>query len=48
MLVAPADEIGYYLAAQFAPAEQGSILFAQIRGADGRAVGCTAYWAGSL
>ena len=43
-LVPRADEVGDYLAAQFARVAQGLIPFAQIRRADGRAVGCTAYW----
>ena len=43
-LVPRANEVGDYLAAQFARVAQGLIPFAQIRRADGRAVGCTAYW----
>lgn len=43
-LVPRADEVRGYLAAQFARAAQGLIPFAQVRKADGRAVGCTAYW----
>ena len=43
-LVPRAHEVGEYLAAQFGRAAQGLIPFAQIRKADGRAVGCTAYW----
>jgi N-acetyltransferase len=43
-LVPPAGEVGGYLTAQFARTAQGLIPFAQIRQADGRAVGCTAYW----
>jgi len=43
-LVPRAGEVGGYLAAQFARAAQGLIPFAQVRRADGRAVGCTAYW----
>lgn len=43
-LVPRADEVGDYLAAQFSRVTQGLIPFAQIRRADGRAVGCTAYW----
>jgi N-acetyltransferase len=43
-LVPRASEVGGYLSAQFARAAQGLIPFAQIRRADGRAVGCTAYW----
>lgn len=43
-LVPHAEEVGGYLSAQFERAEQGLIPFAQIRQADGRAVGCTAFW----
>ncbi|MFY9927580.1 MAG: GNAT family protein [Streptosporangiaceae bacterium] len=43
-LVPRASEVGGYLGAQLARAAQGLIPFAQIRQADGRAVGCTAYW----
>lgn len=43
-LVPRGSEIGGYLDAQFARAAQGLIPFAQVRRADGRAVGCTAYW----
>ncbi|HEY2079457.1 MAG TPA: hypothetical protein VGH53_24265 [Streptosporangiaceae bacterium] len=43
-LVPRAGEVGGYLSAQFARAARGLIPFAQIRRADGRAVGCTAYW----
>jgi N-acetyltransferase len=43
-LVPRASEVGGYLSAQFARAAQGLTPFAQIRQADGRAVGCTAYW----
>jgi RimJ/RimL family protein N-acetyltransferase len=43
-LVPRADEVGDYLAAQLARTAQGLIPFAQIRVADSRAVGCTAYW----
>jgi N-acetyltransferase len=43
-LVPRASEVGDYLAAQFERTGQGLIPFAQIRQADGRAVGCTAYW----
>lgn len=43
-LVPRAGEVGSYIAAQFERAEQGLIPFAQIRQADGRAVGCTAFW----
>lgn len=43
-LVPRANEVGDYLEAQFARVEQGLVPFAQVRRADGRAVGCTAYW----
>jgi RimJ/RimL family protein N-acetyltransferase len=43
-LVPRAGEVGGYLAAQSARTAQGLVPFAQIRLADGRAVGCTAYW----
>ena len=43
-MVPRAEEVGAYLAEQCERAEQGLIPFAQIRRADGRAVGCTAYW----
>jgi N-acetyltransferase len=43
-LVPRASEVDDYLSAQFARAAQGLIPFAQIRRADDRAVGCTAYW----
>ena len=43
-LVPRADAIGEYLTAQFERVAQGLVPFAQIRRADGRAVGCTAYW----
>ncbi|MGH3846404.1 MAG: GNAT family N-acetyltransferase, partial [Pseudonocardiaceae bacterium] len=43
-LVPRADEVESYVAAQFERAEQGLVPFAQLRLADGRAVGCTAYW----
>lgn len=43
-LVPRAAEVGAYVAAQFERAEHGLIPFAQIRRADNRAVGCTAYW----
>ncbi|MBO0807139.1 MAG: GNAT family N-acetyltransferase [Actinobacteria bacterium] len=43
-LVPRGSEVGGYLDAQFARAAQGLIPFAQVRRADGRAVGCTAYW----
>ena len=41
-----ADDHGaeFDIAAQFARVAQELIPFAQIRRADGRAVGCTAYW----
>lgn len=37
-------EVGGYLDAQFARTAQGLVPFAQVRRADDRAVGCTAYW----
>ena len=43
-LVPRGSEVGGYLDAQFARAAQGLFPFAQVRRADGRAVGCTAYW----
>jgi len=43
-LVPRGSEISGYLDAQFARAAQGLMPFAQVRRADGRAVGCTAYW----
>jgi RimJ/RimL family protein N-acetyltransferase len=43
-LVPSGDAVGGYLSAQFARVAQGLVPFAQIRRADGRAVGCTAYW----
>jgi N-acetyltransferase len=43
-LVPRGSDVGGYLDAQFARAGQGLIPFAQVRRADGRAVGCTAYW----
>jgi N-acetyltransferase len=43
-LVPRAGEVGGYLSAQLARSAQGLVPFAQIRQADGRAVGCTAYW----
>ena len=43
-LVPPGSEIGAYLDAQFGRTAQGLIPFAQVRQADGRAVGCTAFW----
>jgi RimJ/RimL family protein N-acetyltransferase len=40
-----APEVGEFLAAHFERAKSGKMVpFAQIRQADGRAVGCTAYW----
>jgi RimJ/RimL family protein N-acetyltransferase len=40
-----AAEVDAYLAAHFERAEQGRMVpFAQVRLADGRAVGCTTYW----
>lgn len=43
-LVPQGDEVQDYLTAQFGRAERGLTPFAQVRLADGRAVGCTAYW----
>jgi RimJ/RimL family protein N-acetyltransferase len=43
-LVPRADEVESYIAAQFERTEQGLVPFAQVRLADGHAVGCTAYW----
>jgi N-acetyltransferase len=43
-LVPRASEVCDYLAAQFARTAEGLIPFAQVRRADGRAVGCTAFW----
>jgi RimJ/RimL family protein N-acetyltransferase len=43
-LVPRGSEVGGYLDAQFARAALGLVPFAQVRRADGRAVGCTAYW----
>jgi N-acetyltransferase len=43
-LVPRAGEVADYLAAQSARVELGLVPFAQVRQADGRAVGCTAYW----
>ncbi len=43
-LVPRASEVGGYLTAQLARTAQGLVPFAQIRQADGRTVGCTAYW----
>jgi RimJ/RimL family protein N-acetyltransferase len=43
-LVSRGNEVAGYLDAQFALVAQGLIPFAQVRRADGRAVGCTAYW----
>jgi RimJ/RimL family protein N-acetyltransferase len=43
-LVPPGNQIGGYLDAQLARAAQGLVPFAQVRQADGRAVGCTAFW----
>ena len=43
-LVPRASEVCDYLAAQFARTAAGLIPFAQVRRADGRAVGCTAFW----
>jgi RimJ/RimL family protein N-acetyltransferase len=43
-LVPRGGEVAGYLDAQFARVGQGLVPFAQVRQADGRAVGCTAYW----
>jgi RimJ/RimL family protein N-acetyltransferase len=43
-LVPRAGEVTGYVAAQSARMAQGLVPLAQIRRADGRAVGCTAYW----
>jgi RimJ/RimL family protein N-acetyltransferase len=43
-LVPRGGEVAGYLDAQLARVEQGLVPFAQVRQADGRAVGCTAYW----
>lgn len=43
-LVPRGDQVHAYVAAQFDRAARGLTPFAQIRQADGRAVGCTAYW----
>lgn len=43
-LVPRGSEVAGYLEAQFARVAQGLTPFAQVRRADGRAVGCTAYW----
>jgi RimJ/RimL family protein N-acetyltransferase len=43
-LVPRASEVGGYLSAQLARTAQGLVPFAQVRQADGSAVGCTAYW----
>jgi RimJ/RimL family protein N-acetyltransferase len=43
-IVPRADGVDDYLAAQFARTAKGLIPFTQIRLANGRAVGCTAYW----
>ncbi|HUN35664.1 MAG TPA: GNAT family protein [Trebonia sp.] len=43
-MVPRASEVGDYLTAQFGRTAQGLVPFAQVRQADGRAVGCTAYW----
>ncbi|WP_264159485.1 GNAT family N-acetyltransferase [Actinomadura rudentiformis] len=44
-LVPRAGQVTDYLEAQFTRVEQGLVPFAQIRRADNRAVGCTAFWA---
>ena len=43
-LVPGAGQVVDYLAAQSARVELGLVPLAQVRRADGRAVGCTAYW----
>jgi N-acetyltransferase len=43
-MVPRGSEVGGYLDAQFARISEGLIPFAQVRRADGRAVGCTGYW----
>jgi N-acetyltransferase len=43
-LVPRGSEVAGYLDAQFTRVAQGLIPFAQVRRADGRAMGCTAYW----
>jgi len=43
-LVPRGDEVAGYRAAQANRMAQGLIPFAQVRRADGRAVGCTAFW----
>jgi RimJ/RimL family protein N-acetyltransferase len=43
-LVPRAGEVGDYLAAHSARMARGLVPFAQVRRADDRAVGCTAYW----
>ncbi|HWL64687.1 MAG TPA: N-acetyltransferase, partial [Actinomycetota bacterium] len=43
-VVPETDTVRDYLADQFERAEEGLVPFAQIRRADDRAVGCTAYW----
>jgi len=43
-LVPRAGQVADYLAAQSARVELGLVPLAQVRRADGRAVGCTAYW----
>jgi RimJ/RimL family protein N-acetyltransferase len=43
-LVPRGSEISAYLDAQFARTSQGLVPFAQVRRADGRAVGCTGFW----
>ena len=44
-VVPSADDVAGYLAARAADMRHGLVPFAQVRTADGRAVGCTAYWA---
>lgn len=43
-LVPRSTEVERYIAAQLGRVEQGLVPFAQVRVADGRAMGCTAYW----
>jgi RimJ/RimL family protein N-acetyltransferase len=43
-LVPRSDEVERYIAAQLDRVQQGLVPFAQVRRADGRAIGCTAYW----
>ncbi|MHB1488188.1 MAG: GNAT family N-acetyltransferase [Acidimicrobiales bacterium] len=43
-LVPRSNEVEQYIAAQVGRVQQGLVPFAQVRGTDGRAIGCTAYW----